>query len=267
MAQPSFIFGETEGNVSNHRDIGITIGIASAMCAGAQYVIVSYTKRDCHWLQVEQMTAGLSTFVLCPLGAVAFALYNYQSNGNRFVIKWSSLDAARWCEEIALGLLGFCALALLTRGSQLDAPARTAICLYLEIPFVYIGQCIMTHSFPDVYIFIGIFLVLCSVIIPAIRKLRKANKQKRLNEKLRQRRRRDNHHDAALRKYSDDTFETQEEEEEEEETIPLIQGMDGHIGMSGINGVTVDWSSEEESTCPGNTDIEDDYHDIDKAVL
>eukprot|EP00486_Rosalina_sp_Unknown_P013759 CAMPEP_0201592738 /NCGR_PEP_ID=MMETSP0190_2-20130828/190548_1 /ASSEMBLY_ACC=CAM_ASM_000263 /TAXON_ID=37353 /ORGANISM="Rosalina sp." /LENGTH=313 /DNA_ID=CAMNT_0048051647 /DNA_START=878 /DNA_END=1819 /DNA_ORIENTATION=+ len=267
VAQPSFIFGETEGNDMPHRDVGIIIGVASAMCAGAQYVIVNYTKKDCHWLQVEQMTAGLSTFVLCPLGAVSFALYNYQANGNRFIIEWSNLNAVRWSEEIALGLLGFCALALLTRGSQLDAPARTAICLYLEIPFVYIGQCIMTKSFPDVYIFIGIFLVLCSVIIPAIRKLRRANKQKKLTEKLKQRRRRGlNHHDAALRKYSDDTtFDGTQEEEEE--TLPLIQAMDGHIGMGGVSGVTVDWSSEEESTGPGNTDIEDDYNDIDRAVL
>ena len=272
-----------------HRDIGIIIGIASAMCAGAQYVIVNYTKKDCHWLQVEQMTAGLSTFVLCPLGAVSFALYDYQSNGNRFIIAWSNLNAGkfkicssfcpyfhrkmitfylvRWLEEIALGLLGFCALALLTRGSQLDAPARTAICLYLQIPFVYIGQCIMTHSVPDVYIFIGIFLVLCSVIIPAIRKLRKANKQKKLKEKLR-RRKGLNHHDAALRKYSDDTTDGILDDDGIEETIPLIQQMDGRIGMGmgAVSGVTVDWSSEE-STGPGHSDIEDDYNDIDRAVL
>jgi len=84
----------------------------------------------------------------------------------------------RWVEEIGLGLLGFIALALLTRGSQLDAPARTAICLYLEIPFVYVGQCAMTQELPNVYVFIGIFLVLASVVVPAIRKLRNAYKER-----------------------------------------------------------------------------------------
>ena len=230
--------------------MGITIGMVSAICAGAQYVIVNYTKKDVHWLQVEQMTAGLSTFVFCPLGAVAFAIYDYKYNGNSFNIPWDDLSIGRWFEEIALGLLGFVALALLTRGSQLDAPARTAICLYLEIPFVYIGQCIMTKAFPDVYIFIGIFLVLASVIIPAIRKLRRANKQKKLNAKLKHRR---------DRKYSDDLLY--------DETVPLMTDTTTTgIGLGGVSGVTVDWSSEDEST--GNTDIDDDnYNDIDKAVL
>ncbi len=85
VAQPEFIFGVTSGNNSKHRGVGIVIGIASAICAGAQYVIVNYTKKDCHWLQVEQMTAALSTFVLCPLGAISFALYYYHGKGNEFI--------------------------------------------------------------------------------------------------------------------------------------------------------------------------------------
>ena len=182
-------------------------------------------------MQVEQITSALSTFILCPLGSVAFALYYYRSNDDRFVIKWDMLDSIRWAEEIALGLLGFLALALLTRGSQLDAPHRTAICLYLEIPFVYIGQCVMTDSIPDVYVWIGIFLVLCSVIVPAIRKLRKAQRQSIRNAKLRDRN----------RKNTNDS---------NEELMPLI-AKDGNSLIAGrgymASGVTVDWSSDEES--------------------
>merc|ERR1719300_719697 len=107
VAQPSFIFGASSGDDISNRDIGIIIGISSAICAGAQYVIVNYTKKDCHWLQVEQVTAALSTFILCPIGFIAFSLAEYHSNGNKFVIGWEGLDAARWAEEIALGLLGF----------------------------------------------------------------------------------------------------------------------------------------------------------------
>eukprot|EP01084_Bolivina_argentea_P139971 246191_1 len=180
VAQPSFIFGfhtHHDNELSNYRDTGIIIGICSAICAAIQYIIVNYTKTNVHWLQVEQLTAGLSTFILCPIGAIAFALYDYFHNGGIFIIKWSNLSLMRWLEEIALGLLGFCALALLTRGSQLDKPSRTAICLYLKIPFVYIGQSVLlTHSIPNVYVFIGIFLVICSVIIPAIRKGRNVRK-------------------------------------------------------------------------------------------
>lgn len=231
------------------------------MCSGAQYVLVNYTKKDCHWLQVEQVTAALSVFVFCPIGAIAFALYDYKSNNNRFIIPWQGLDGPRWCEEIALGLLGFLAIALLTRGSQLDAPARTAICLYLQIPFVYIGQCIMTRSFPDIYVFIGIFLVIVSVVVPAVRKLRKANKLKKLKKHIK---RKHNNNNSMIRSRSTSNTGI---EEYDEETIPLIQEMDGHVGMGGISGVTVDMSSEEEST--GNTDIDDDsvYHDIEKVVL
>jgi len=159
------------------------------------------------------------------LGAVAFGFYYYDNNAG-FHIEWEYLNAVRWSEEVGLGLLGFAALALLTRGSQLDAPARTAICLYLEIPFVYIGQCVMTQSFPDIYVFVGIFLVLCSVIIPAVRKLRRANQQRKiLNAKTRHR---PNHKER--RKYSEDSNYS--------ETMPLI---------GRPNGVTVDWSTEEES--------------------
>ena len=177
MAQPTFIFGASEEDDVSHRDEGIVIAMASAICAGAQYVIVNYTKKDCHWLQVEQVTSALSTFILCPIGAVCFALYGYSQSGS-FEIEFAALSAVRWVEEIGLGLRGFVALALLTRGSQLDAPARTAICLYLEIPFVYIGQCAMTQELPNVFVFIGIFLVLGSVVIPAIRKLRNAYRER-----------------------------------------------------------------------------------------
>ena len=137
MAQPTFIFGATEEDDVSHRDIGIIIAMTSAVCAGAQYVIVNYTKKDCHWLQVEQVTSAMSTFILCPLAALCFSIYYYFKSGE-FKLEFVTLSAVRWVEEIGLGLLGFIALALLTRGSQLDAPAQTAICLYLEIPFVYL---------------------------------------------------------------------------------------------------------------------------------
>jgi len=223
VAQPSFIFGTSSGEDTSRRDIGIIIGICSAICAGAQYVIVNYTKKNCHWLQVEQVTAALSTFILCPLGFVAFALANWQSSGH-FTIGWMQLDAARWAEEIACGLLGFFALALLTRGSQLDAPARTAICLYLEIPFVYIGQSFMDHAIPNVYVWVGIVLVLASVIIPAVRKMRRAVAQKEIAEKLRQRLDMDG-----------------------DETMPLIEDAAAHQhhAPSVGTGVTVEWSSED----------------------
>ena len=46
---------------------------------------------------------------------------------------------ARWLEEIGPVLLGFVALAL------------TAICLFLEISFVYLEQCAMTKDLPNVF--------------------------------------------------------------------------------------------------------------------
>merc|ERR1712228_187078 len=100
----------------------------------------------------------MSTFILCPFAALCFSLYFYGKTGE-FKLQFVSLSAIRWVEEISLGLLGFFALALLTRGSQLDAPSRTAICLYLEIPFVYVGQCVMDRQLPNVYVFVGIALV------------------------------------------------------------------------------------------------------------
>lgn len=84
--------------------------------------------------------------------------------------------SVRWIEDLGLGLLGFCALANLTRGAQLDAPSRTSICLYFQIPFVYIGQFYQIRDrSPNPYIFLGMFLVLCAVITPAVRKLRAMN--------------------------------------------------------------------------------------------
>jgi len=209
VAQPTFLFGGGAGSSYGHRDIGLVIAISSAVCAGAQYVIVNYTKRDCHWLQVEQVTSSLSTFLLCPLAAVAFAVYDWTQTGN-FFIEFETLSAERWMEEIGLGLLGFVALALLTRGSQLDAPARTAICLYLEIPFVYIGQCAMTKELPNVFVFVGIFLVLGSVVIPAVRRLR-ASRMERERQKMERMR----------------TRKEVEEEEEENECDDGEEDVDG----------------------------------------
>ena len=149
------------------------------------------------------------------------------------------------------GLLGFVALALLTRGSQLDAPARTAICLYLEIPFTYAGQCIMTSRIPNLYIFIGIFLVLCSVIIPAVRKLRRSRKLRKL-KKLKE-----TENGTKTNKYYTNG------EGEPDETMPLIQqDTDGNttymIGGDGDGngGVTVDWSSVSSSSNYNSSDNE-----------
>merc|ERR1712013_920454 len=222
-------FGGGAGSSYGHRDIGLVIAISSAVCAGAQYVIVNYTKRDCHWLQVEQVTSSLSTFLLCPLAAVAFAVYDWTQTGN-FFIEFETLSAERWMEEIGLGLLGFVALALLTRGSQLDAPSRTAICLYLEIPFVYVGQCVMERELPNVYVFVGIFLVLCSVMVPAVRKLRRATEERAYEEKLQQR----------LRSEYGDEMGMGDGED------VALSGGDAMKVVAG-SGVTVcEWSSEED---------------------
>jgi len=177
IAQPSFLFGSDEAAVSSRgRDVGIIIGLCSAICAGSQYVIVNYTRTDCHWLQVEHVTAFLSTFLFMPIGIGIFILVNYYETGI-VDIYLRSLSVQRWFEEIGLGLLGFVALALLTRGSQLDAPGRTAICLYLQIPCAYVGQCIITHRIPNYFVFIGITLILAAIIVPAFRKLRAAQQQ------------------------------------------------------------------------------------------
>merc|ERR1712228_663233 len=188
----------------------------------------------------------MSTFILCPFAALCFSLYFYGKTGE-FKLQFVSLSAIRWVEEIGLGLLGFIALALLTRGSQLDAPARTAICLYLEIPFVYIGQCAMTDSIPDTYVFIGIFLVLCSVIVPAIRKLRSAKRENMRNAKFRR----------GNRKNTQDSTE---------EMLPLITGSkNGHSLFTNrgyvVSGVTVDWSSDDESSKSIELDGYDDDDD------
>lgn len=92
VAQPTFIFGATEEDDVSHRDIGIVIALGSAVCAGAQYVIVNYTKKDCHWLQVEQVTSALSTFILCPLAALCFSLYFYGKTGE-FKLEFVTLSA------------------------------------------------------------------------------------------------------------------------------------------------------------------------------
>ena len=114
VQQPSFLFGVKENDDEIRRDIGIMFGAASAICAGAQFVIIHYTKRDCHWLQVEHTTAALSTFLFCPISFLAFGSFHYHQTG-RFYLNFVPLSTERWFAEIALGLLGFTALALMTR--------------------------------------------------------------------------------------------------------------------------------------------------------
>jgi len=137
-----------------------------------------------HWLQVEQTTAAVSTFVLCPLAASTFALYDFRYNGETFFEHFRGLGTVRWSEEISLGVLGFIASALLTRGAQLGVPSRTAVCLYLEIPFIYIGQIYgkrdISRFFPGPDVFLGMFLIILAVIAHIIRarKLRNTEKKK-----------------------------------------------------------------------------------------
>lgn len=58
MAQPSFIFKSrpSESDDDHRMSLGIMLGMGSSACAGAQYVIVNYTKKYCHWLQLEQLS-------------------------------------------------------------------------------------------------------------------------------------------------------------------------------------------------------------------
>jgi len=107
---------------------------------------------------------------------------------------------------------------------------------------VYIGQCVLSQSVPNVYVFVGIFLVLASVIIPAIRKMRRANKQKVVAQKLKE----------QLRTADLDGLE---------ETLPLIQDAAAHQAHAPSvgTGVTVEWSTDEDS----NGDIDSDDIDVD----
>lgn len=78
-------------------------------------------------------------------------------------------------EETGLGILGFLAMVTMTKAAQLDAVGRTAICLYFQIPFMYIGEFYeINKRSPNPLVFMGMGLVLCAVIIPAIRRWRSA---------------------------------------------------------------------------------------------
>lgn len=95
MGKPSFIFGGINEEDTAHYNIavGVCLGLVSAICAAAQYTIVNYIKDDCHWLQIEHTSAALSTFILCPVGVLAFSIYDYQVNGHVFSIKFDNLTA------------------------------------------------------------------------------------------------------------------------------------------------------------------------------
>jgi len=183
VSHPTFLFHEQS---LSRTDIGtgISLGLGSAICAGAQYVIVHHIKRDVHWLQVEQTTAAVSAFILCPLAACTFALYDQRYNSNTFFVHFVGYDTVKWSEMMCLGVLGFIASALLTRGAQLGVPSRTAVCLYLEIPFIYIGQIYGRRDtspfIPGPDVFLGMFLIILAVIMHIIRarKLRRTEKEK-----------------------------------------------------------------------------------------
>ena len=103
MGKPTFIFGEIDGmdeEEAAHYNIGVGVflGLVSAICAAAQYTIVNYIKSDCHWLQIEHTSAALSTFVLCPVGVLGFAVYDYQVNGHVFSMKFDNLTAGNLFE-------------------------------------------------------------------------------------------------------------------------------------------------------------------------
>lgn len=163
ICQPSFIFNSSDVNEID-RDIGIVIALMSALCFAIQYVLVNYMKDDIHWLQIEHVSSLLSAFLLTPIGILIFWSFDNIS------IPWNVDNVGVWCEQIALGFLGFICIALLTRGSQLDIPARTSLCLYIQIPFTYLGQILISGKIPNVYIIVGTVLVVVSIAIPWLQK-------------------------------------------------------------------------------------------------
>ncbi len=90
MGKPTFLFNEQS---LSRADIGtgISLGLGSAICAGAQYVIVHHIRRDVHWLQVEQATSAVATFVLCPLAASTFALYDYRYSDTTLYVHFGGI--------------------------------------------------------------------------------------------------------------------------------------------------------------------------------
>ena len=180
MGHPAFVFSPslaTSSGSGQELGLGIVLGLGSAMMAAAQFVMVGAMKRDCHWLQVEQATASLSVLVFCPLAAATLALFG----GIRISDSLLDLDALppqRVLGEVVLGVLGFVASALLTRAAQLGSPSRCAICLYLEVPFVYVGQIYGAEDtssgarkgfVPGPVVFLGMFLVSCAVLAHIMR--------------------------------------------------------------------------------------------------
>ena len=97
MGHPTFLFSDTPSEEFATADIitGTTLGVVSGILAAAQYLIVNYTKDQCHWTQVEQTTAALATFIFCPLAAASFMWYGDHYLGDRFYVQFDSLSAGQ----------------------------------------------------------------------------------------------------------------------------------------------------------------------------
>lgn len=97
VGHPSFLFSTSLSDEFATADIiaGTILGVVSGIFAAAQYLIVNYTKDQCHWTQVEQTTAALATFIFCPIAAASFMWYGDHYLGDRFYIQFDGLSTGQ----------------------------------------------------------------------------------------------------------------------------------------------------------------------------
>jgi len=149
LCKPSFIFGTT---TSGPESLGILCGLSSAIIGGLLPVCTRKSK-GVHWVAITHCSSLLSMVVFSPIALFVWTKVKPENEtelsnslgwlfGTRQLVHNTSPLGA-WLLLLGVAGIGFAALAMQTKGYQLEQASRASMMVVLEIPFAYVLQAVI----------------------------------------------------------------------------------------------------------------------------
>ena len=156
IVRPPFLFGGGSGGGGSYSALGPVMACTSTVVTSVTYVTLRQLK-DVHY------SATVSVFCLT---AVPLSLAVWLAFGDRSL----PTSALPWLLVLAVGLLSFLVQTCFTKACQLELAGPVAVARTTDILYAVVWQVVWFDQVPGMYSFIGMALVITSVLLVAARK-------------------------------------------------------------------------------------------------
>lgn len=194
ICQPSFMFGDS-GEASGSPDggsyaVGAFTALIAAIVSGLLPVCTRKSKA-CVWTAINHCSSLLSMLVFTPSAILVWTLVDpaaKASAGESFGLLFGMYSGstsvetpeetstlARWGLLLGATAVGYLALAMQTKGYQMEEAARASIMTVLEIPFSYVLQYVLFSQAMSTPQIIGAGLICAATLVNIVRRMQQSD--------------------------------------------------------------------------------------------